>query len=294
VIGEPTQPPEPQPRPQAVVDAFFDQDAANWEAIYERHDVFSVIHQHRRQVAADWVRQLDLSPATRILEIGCGAGLLSVDLARRGFEVAAVDSTSAMVELARRNAVRAGVHVSVAQADAHHLEGHPDEAYALVVALGVIPWLHSPELAIAEMARVLQVGGHLIVNADNRARLHHLIDPMLTPALGPARRAARSVLKRGRPHSEPTPATVLHWPRQFDAMLARHQLHLRRHLTFGFGPFSFLGRTLASEGRSVRLHLKLQSLADRGLPLLRSTGAQYIVLARKEGPDVTATVSLPH
>jgi 2-polyprenyl-3-methyl-5-hydroxy-6-metoxy-1,4-benzoquinol methylase len=285
LIGEPTRPPISERDPQAVVDTFFDQDAANWEAIYERHDVFSVIHQYRRQIALDWVRELKLSPATRVLEIGCGAGLVSVELARRGFDVAAVDSTPAMVELARRNAVRAGVQLSVGPADAHHLIGHTDEKYGLVIALGVIPWLHSPELAIAEMARVLQHGGHLIVNADNRARLHHLVDPMLTPALAPARTAARSLLKRGRPHPKTTPANVLHWPRQFDAMLARHHLQKTRHQTFGFGPFSFMGRRLVSEGGSVGLHLKLQRLADRGLPLLRSAGAQYIVLARNEGSD---------
>jgi 2-polyprenyl-3-methyl-5-hydroxy-6-metoxy-1,4-benzoquinol methylase len=285
LIGEPTRPQESERHPQAAVDAFFDQDAANWEAIYERHDVFSVIHQLRRKIALDWVRELDLRPATRVLEIGCGAGLVSVELARRGFEVAAVDSTPAMVELARRNATEVGVQVSVAQADAHQLAGHPDGAYDLVVALGVIPWLHSPELAIAEMARVLRRGGHLIVNADNRARLHHLVDPMLSPALAPARGAARSLLKRGRPDPQKRPATVLHWPRQFDAMLARHHLHKMRHLTFGFGPFSFMGRTLLSERSSVRLHLKLQWLADRGLPLLRSTGAQYIILARNQGSD---------
>ena len=285
MIWEPTQPQEPEPGPQAIVDAFFDQDAANWEAIYERHDVFSVIHQHRRQIALGWVQNLDLSPATRVLEVGCGAGLLSVELARRGYDVASVDSTPAMVDLARRNVVRAGVNVSIETADAHHLEGHPDESYGLVIALGVIPWLHSPEVAVAEMSRLLQRGGHLIVNADNRARLNHLIDPMLNPALGPARRAARALLKRGRPHSQATPVNVLHSPRQFDAILARHHLHKTRALTFGFGPFSFMGRRLGSEGGSVRLHLKVQSLADRGLPLLRSIGAQYIVLARKEGPD---------
>jgi ubiquinone/menaquinone biosynthesis C-methylase UbiE len=267
--------------PQAAVDAFFGQDAPNWEAIYERRDVFSVIHQHRQQIALDWVRNLDLSPGTRVLEIGCGAGLLSVQLARRGYEVESVDSTSAMVDLARRNAGMAGVHLDVAQADAHNLEGRSDGAYRLVLALGVIPWLHSPELALAEMSRVLEPGGHLIVNADNRARLHHLIDPLLSPALGPARDAARWLLNR-RPRSQATLGTVLHWPGQFDDMLAGQHLHKVRALTFGFGPFSLMGHRPFSEARSVRLHLKLQSLADRGLPWLRSTGAQYIVLAQKE------------
>ncbi len=266
---------------QAAVDAFFDRDAPNWEAIYERHDVFSVIHQHRRRIALDWVQNLQLGPATRILEIGCGAGLLSVQLARRGFEVESVDSTTAMVDLARRNAIRAGVHVAVAQADAHRLEGHSDGSYALVLALGVIPWLHSPELAVAEMSRVLAGGGHLIINADNRARLNHLIDPLLNPVVGPAVGAARALRNLGRPRIESMPATMLHWPRQFDALLTRHDLHKIRAQTFGFGPFSLMGRRFVSETHSVRLHFRLQSLADRRIPWLRSTGAQYIVLARK-------------
>jgi len=267
---------------QAAVDAFFDRDAPNWEAIYERHDVFSVIHQHRQQIALDWVQNLHLPPATRVLEIGCGAGLLSIQLARRGYEVESVDSTGAMVDLAQRNAIRAGARVTVAQADAHRLKGRSDGGYGLVVALGVIPWLHSPEIAVAEMSRVLVAGGHLIVNADNRARLHHLIDPLLNPILGPALGAARSLRDLSRPRSKAMPPNVLHWPRQFDALLARHNLDKIRAQTFGFGPFSLMGRTFVSETRSVRIHLRLQSLADRGLPWLRSTGAQYIVLAQKK------------
>jgi ubiquinone/menaquinone biosynthesis C-methylase UbiE len=266
---------------QAAVDAFFDQDAPNWQAIYRRRDVFSVIHQHRQQIALDWVERLHLSSTTRVLEIGCGAGLVSVELARRGFEVESVDSTSAMVDLARRNAKAAGVRLAVGQADAHHLDGRPDGAYSLVLALGVIPWLHSPELAVAEMSRVLAHGGHVIVNADNRARLNHLFDPLLTPALGPARGAARWLLKAGAPRPQASPSNLLHWPRQFDALLARHHLHKIHSLTFGFGPFSLMGRTIVPDAHSVRLHLQLQSLADRGVPGLRSTGAQYIVHAYK-------------
>ena len=266
---------------QGAVEAFFDRDAPNWEAIYERDDVFSVIHQRRRQIALEWVENLHLGPATRMLEIGCGAGLVSIELARRGYQVDSVDSTSAMVDLARSNASRAGVRVAVVQADAHHLEGHSDAAYGLVVALGVIPWLHTPELAVAEMSRVLAPGGNLIVNADNRARLNHLIDPLLTPALAPARSAARYVLRGGQPRAREMPANRLHWPRQFDTLLARHRLYKIRSSSFGYGPFSLMGRKFVSEARSVRVHLKLQSLADRGVPGLRSTGAQYIVLAHK-------------
>lgn len=267
--------------PQAAVDAFFDGDAPNWQGIYEHADIFSLIHQHRHHLALDWVKSLRLNPGSRVLEVGCGAGLLAVAMARGGLDVTATDSTPAMLDLARVNAAKAGVRVSVERRDVHHLDGGP-EGYDMVVALGVIPWLHSPELALAEMSRVLRPGGHVIVNADNSARLQTLIDPLVSPALALPRRAARWVLTRGRGRrGAAMPPTVRHSARQFDRLLAREGLAKIRGVTFGFGPFTFLGRRFLGEPASVRLHRNLQAMADRGTPVLRSTGAQYIVLAQK-------------
>ena len=80
-------------------------------------------------------------------------GNFTVRLAERKLMVNAVDASSRMVELATRQAREAGYadHVSVSQADSHSLPfetGHFD----LVVAVGVIAWLHSPAQAAAEVA----------------------------------------------------------------------------------------------------------------------------------------------
>jgi hypothetical protein len=48
----------------------------------------------------------------------------------------------------------------------------------------------------------------------------------------------------------------------------------------GFGPFTFMGRHVCPESVGVPLHLRLQRRADRGWPVLRSTGSQQLVLAR--------------
>jgi len=50
----------------------------------------------------------------------------------------------------------------------------------------------------------------------------------------------------------------------------------------GFGPFWLLNRLLP-QAFGVKLHRALQGLADRGVPVLRSAGAQYITLSRKVG-----------
>jgi len=50
---------------------------------------------------------------------------------------------------------------------------------------------------------------------------------------------------------------------------------------FGFGPFTLFSRPLFSNRRGWAIHSKLQELADRNWPILRSSGHVYIVVARK-------------
>jgi hypothetical protein len=71
-------------------------------------------------------------------------------------------------------------------------------------------------------------------------------------------------------------------PRHFDQLLRAAGLAKLQSFTLGFGPFSLLSREVVPEPLGLKLHSKLQSLADSGFPLIRACGTQYIVLARKE------------
>ncbi len=260
---------------QAPVTDYFQKDAAFWDSLYDQSDVFSVIHRERAARAISEVGRLPLIVGSRVLEVGCGAGSVAIKLASRGYLVEATDSTPAMIELTRRNAEQAGLtaRLNTAIADVHALQ-YPAASFDLVVALGVLPWLHSPRLAVREIARVLRPGGYLVANTDNRARLTHLLDPLFNPLLQPLRRR----LGRGR-SAGPTTTTV--WSRAFDRDLHAAGLRKQRAFTLGFGPFTFLGRPTIKGRAAVALQGKLQQLADERLPLLRAAGSQYMVVAQK-------------
>jgi ubiquinone/menaquinone biosynthesis C-methylase UbiE len=268
---------------QSAVDAYFEASSSYWNDIYRRDDVRSLIVQQRNEIALSWVDQLGLPPGSPVLEVGCGAGLTAVALARRGLRVCATDAVAAMIDLTRVRATDAGVShlVETRKSDVHALD-FEDATFDLVVALGVIPWLHSPSDALHEMARVLKPGGSLIASVDNDARLHYLFDPKLTPRLAGARSAVKKTLRMGSRSRSGSAPWYLHSCEEFERLLSSACLIKEEGRTFGFGPFTFLGRRILPDRIAVDLHNRLQRLADRGFLDIASRGAQYLVVARKE------------
>jgi D-aspartate ligase len=269
---------------QELLNGYFASRAQFWQDVYQGRDVFSIIHQHRQALALEWISGLGLPTGSHMLEVGCGAGFTTASLLRDGFAVTAVDMEPRMLAQARTRARGAelGSRLTTSLADVHTLP-FADAAFDLVVALGVVPWLHTPERGMREMVRVLRPGGYMVVNADNRSRLTHLLDPLHNPTLQPLRQAAKAALVAARLHrsGRPKVSTVKHSRDEFDQMVAESGLELVGASAFGFGPFTMLGREVLPQRLGVAVNARLQAMADRGVRLFGSTGAQYLVLARK-------------
>jgi len=266
------------------VNAYFQLQSTYWKEIYTSSGLYGEIYRSRHDAVLGWVDSLDLPVGARVLEIGCGAGLMSIALAQRGFRVYAIDSVETMVEQARKLAFEsefAGI-LTVDLDDVYSLT-FEDESFDLVIAIGVIPWLDRVDLAIQQMARVTRPEGHVILTVDNWARLTNFLDPWLNPALGPLKRGMKEMLDQVgiRRRSLSDIGANYHSHRFIDEAMARVKFIKNRSMTLGFGPFTLFRYTVIPEPLGIRLHYRLQFLADRNIPLFRSTGAHYIVLARK-------------
>lgn len=273
---------------QDTVNAYFRFQSSFWKEIYTQGDVYAEIHQQRYAGILDWVEQLDLERGSQTLEIGCGAGFMALALNERGLRVHAIDSVDAMVEQTRQHASEAGVaeQLSIGIGDITSLE-FSDEAFDLVLAIGVIPWIGKGKrpatLAISEMARVTRPGGFIIFTADNRWRFASWFDPLRSPLLAGLKRQVKAGLNRAglRRQSVEKTDSYLHAPRFIEKTLGSFSLVKVKSRTLGFGPFTFFNRPLLSNKAGVAFHRRLQGLAERGVPVFRRTGAQYIVLVQK-------------
>jgi ubiquinone/menaquinone biosynthesis C-methylase UbiE len=239
------------------------------------------VYRERFAAVLGWIDSLALEPGSKVLEIGCGAGFMAVSLAQRGFHVHAIDSVEAMVELAHRHAMetRTADLLSLDVGNVYSL-AFENDSFDLVFAIGLIPVIEWPELAVQEMARVTKPGGHIILTSLNRGSLTSCLDPFRNPVFSPLKVRVKDVLKRFGLRRTWWPAKA-HSRHFIDLALKSTGLLKARDMTLGFGPFTLASRTVLPEPFSTKLHHRLQHLADKRVPGLRSGGEYYLVLARK-------------
>ncbi len=98
--------------------------AQTWERFFNAHapHYMDTVFTQNTLFEVDFLLQeLQLSPGAKILDIGCGTGRHSIELARQGYQMTGIDLSSEMLAEAQRAADRSGVEVTWIQRDATDL-----------------------------------------------------------------------------------------------------------------------------------------------------------------------------
>lgn len=137
------------------------------DAVYTHGHHESVLRSHRWRTAENSAAYLlpHLRPGQALLDIGCGPGTITLDLAERVApgRVTAVEVTATALDLARAEADRRGVTtVDFAVSDVHALD-FPDDTFDVVHAHQVLQHVTDPVRALREMRRVCRPGGVVAV-----------------------------------------------------------------------------------------------------------------------------------
>lgn len=111
--------------------------------------------------AAHLVRFAEIAPGETVLDVGAGTGVVAITAARAGARVIALDLTPALLEVARENALIAGLPgIEWHEGDAEHLP-FPDAAFDVVLSQFGHMFAPQPEVALSEMRRVLKPTGRI-------------------------------------------------------------------------------------------------------------------------------------
>ena len=103
----------------------------------------------------------------RILDVGCGAGLLCEPLAELGAEIVGIDATARNIEIARWHAAERGLAVDYRHALAEHLLATEDP-FDVVLNTEVVEHVADPQQLLKECCDLVKPGGIMIVATLNR------------------------------------------------------------------------------------------------------------------------------
>jgi len=113
-----------------------DQHATEWSNFFDRYAYQYENECFTKNTVAEvdfLIKELELTPGAFILDLGCGTGRHSVELAKRGYTVTGLDISQGMLQEAQRHAQAAGVQITWVHA--HATSFHLDTLFDAVICL---------------------------------------------------------------------------------------------------------------------------------------------------------------
>lgn len=146
-------------------------------------------HSYIWQYGADLLELLDPQPGERILDVGCGTGHLTAEIAKSGAGVVGVDSSEDMVRVAMENFP----DITFVHADARSLLFN--EPFDAVFSNAVLHWIKEAEEALDSITECLKPGGRIVAEMGGRGNIEGVVSAL--------RRALGSTV--GHPRNEVDP-----------------------------------------------------------------------------------------
>lgn len=156
---------------------FHEHIASQWAAGYARGSF------KRRLAVFNSILDCSVVAGQRWLDLGCGAGVLTAELVKRGAQVVALDGSPTMLEAAQH---------SVPQQSARFIQGNvqsllwsEDAAFDGVLCSSVIEYVDDPNQLLREISRILKDGGSLIISMPPQRSLLRILQKIVRQILTP-------------------------------------------------------------------------------------------------------------
>lgn len=155
--------------PSANIDrseiAKFEQLANRW---WDPHSEFKPLHEIN-PLRLDYIdRRVGGLAGKRVLDVGCGGGILAEAMASRGADVVGIDAAEGPLAVARLHQLESGVEVDYRQTTAEQLAAVEGAGFDVVTCLEMLEHVPEPASVVAACRRLVKADGHVFLSTINR------------------------------------------------------------------------------------------------------------------------------
>lgn len=259
---------------QAKIKRHFTNTMEYWHNLYDGTTFLSLHMADRKRIVLDLVQKYAQGTSLKILDLGCGTGILTKSLLDESHSVTSLDCSRHMLQK---------LEESLKDSNYENFSGtvlgdvactpFAAEDFDAIICIGVFQYQLNDDNLLREIGRVLKKGGFCIFTLPNLLRLNYLLDPfyyfrflartikrILPKALGKDI-GTPNVLSGDINDTLPYDKKYLLW--QVRSSLDKYQLRPVEIVGFGFGPLTFWSKQLASDEISVHISNKLNTMTER-------------------------------
>jgi 2-polyprenyl-6-hydroxyphenyl methylase/3-demethylubiquinone-9 3-methyltransferase len=145
--------------------AKFSELAHRW---WDEHGEFKPLHAIN-PLRLDWIDALAPLRGRRVLDVGCGGGILAESMAGRGADVLGIDLAGKPLKVAQLHALESGAQgLDYREASAEALAAEQPGAFDTVTCMEMLEHVPDPSSAVAACARLARPGGQVFFSTINR------------------------------------------------------------------------------------------------------------------------------
>lgn len=144
--------------------AKFDSFAARW---WDKEGDFHSLHEIN-PLRLDWIRSQVKLAGCKVVDIGCGGGILTESLAAANATVTGIDMAEGPLAVAKLHLLESGVEVDYRHGTAEELAEAEPGQYDVVTCLEMLEHVPDPAQVIRSCAELVKPGGHVFFSTINR------------------------------------------------------------------------------------------------------------------------------
>ena len=149
----------------------FSQLAHRW---WDPQSEFKPLHEIN-PLRLDWIETHVALAGKKVLDVGCGGGILSESMAQRGAEVTGIDLSDKALGVARLHLLESGRQVDYRKQAAEELASDAPASYDVVTCMEMLEHVPNPASTIAACAALVKPGGHVFFSTINRNAKAYLL-----------------------------------------------------------------------------------------------------------------------